>query len=194
LPNDDARKTYAELLDRLIGSRCELSREVWRDKFVPSVLAICEAVAAQEIREPWATEFLEWMQSEPAEAAGTPSKIANLFRYPTADPKVSVKLGSIHSVKGETHTATLVLDSFHMTHHLKKLIPWLAGKRPKAGEDNTGEEAALIERLKLHYVAMTRPSHLLCLAMRSDALKPKDRVAIQARNWRIIDCVSPATK
>jgi DNA helicase-2/ATP-dependent DNA helicase PcrA len=83
-----------------------------------------------------------------------------------------------------------VLESFNKAHHLKKLVPWLVGKRPKAGADNAGEEAALIERLKLHYVAMTRPSHLLCLAMRSDALSEKDRKAIQARNWRIIDCVA----
>lgn len=27
-------------------------------------------------------------------------------------PLVRLRLGSIHSVKGETHTATLVLDSF----------------------------------------------------------------------------------
>lgn len=120
-----------------------------------------------------------------------PGKSANLFRYPHDDPKISIRLGSIHSVKGETHTATLVLESFHQTHHLKKLLPWLAGKRPKARADNTGEGAAMVERLKLHYVAMTRPSHLLCLAMRSDALTAKEREAIQARNWRIIECVKP---
>lgn len=193
LPDDESRKLYAELLDRLIGSRCEPSKEAWTANLIPSVLAIGEAIADRKIRDPWATEFLGWAEGEAAEVGrSTPGTSENLFRYPPGDPEVSVRLNSIHSVKGETHTATLVLESFHQTHHLKKLIPWFAGKRPKAGADNTGEDSALIERLKLHYVAMTRPSHLLCLAMRSDALKPKEREAILARNWRIIECVAPA--
>ena len=192
LPDNNSRKLYAELLDRLIGSRCEFSKEVWTVNLMPAVLAIGESIAGREIREPWATEFLGWAEGEADEGEGTtPRKTANLFRYPYDHPKVSIRLGSIHSVKGETHTATLVLESFHQTHHLKKLIPWLTGKRPKAETDNTGEDAALVERLKLHYVAMTRPSHLLCLAMRSDAFTTKEREAIQARNWRIIECVAP---
>ncbi|CAH2786543.1 MAG: Conjugative transfer ATP-dependent DNA helicase [uncultured Paraburkholderia sp.] len=93
-------------------------------------------------------------------------------------------------MKGETHTATLVLESYQKAHHLKKLLPWLLGKKPKAGSDNSGEDAALIERLKLHYVAMTRPSHLLCLAMRKDTFKPTELDLIRARNWRVIECVA----
>jgi hypothetical protein len=101
---------------------------------------------------------------------------------------VSIRLGSIHSVKGETHTATLVLESFNKTHHLKKLLPWLLGTRPKPGFDNTGESDSLRERLKLHYVAMTRPSHLLCLAMHKDALGPVHRNQMEKKNWVIIEC------
>lgn len=193
LPDDENRKLYAELLDLLIAARCEPSKDAWTASIIPDVLAIGEAIADRKIREPWATEYLRWAEAETAEAEGdTPRTSENLFRYPANAPEVSVRLGSIHSVKGETHTATLVLESFHQTHHLKKLIPWLAGTRPRPGADNTGEDSALIDRLKLHYVAMTRPSHLLCLAMRSDALKTKEREAILARNWRIIECVAPA--
>jgi len=193
LPDADSHKLYSKVLDRLISSRCEPSKKSWTANLMPAALAIGEAIAGREIREPWATEFLGWTGGYVVgEEGGTPRKTANLFCYPHDDPKVSIRLGSIHSVKGETHTATLVLESFHQTHHLKKLVPWLAGKRPKPGADNTGENAASVERLKLHYVAMTRPSHLLCLAMRGDALTTKERGAIQARNWRIIECVAPA--
>jgi DNA helicase-2/ATP-dependent DNA helicase PcrA len=92
--------------------------------------------------------------------------------------------------KGETHTATLLLESFHKTHHLKKLLPWLLGRKPRAGFGNSGEEAAVVERLKLHYVGMTRPSHLLCLAMRKDALTAAQMGEMGARNWRIVDCAA----
>lgn len=195
LSDDGARKDYAKLLDHLIRSRCEVSKETWTVNIVPLVLAIGEALTGHKLEEPWVAEFLAFAESEIAsKGEGTSRRTANLFRYPHNDPKVSIRLGSIHSVKGETHTATLVLESFRQTHQLKKLIPWLTGKRPKSGADNTGEENAQIERLKLHYVAMTRPSHLLCLALRSDALTAKDREALQARNWRIVECMAPATR
>ncbi len=192
LPDDSARKRYGDLLDRLISSRCELSKEVWTVHFMPEVLAIGEAVAGCEIKEPWATEFLGWADGEvPLEERGARKNATNLFRYPHNEPKVSIRLGSIHSVKGETHTATLVLESYNRTHHLKKLIPWLVGKRPKPGLDNMEEDEALKERLKLHYVAMTRPSHLLCLAMRKDAFTAATLKQMRERNWLIIECVAP---
>ncbi|WP_147400426.1 hypothetical protein [Acidovorax cavernicola] len=54
---------------------------------------------------------------------------------------------------------------------------------------NDSEESSMQERLRLHYVAMTRPSHLLCLAMRSDAVDTKSRDALSARGWHLIDRV-----
>jgi DNA helicase-2/ATP-dependent DNA helicase PcrA len=93
----------------------------------------------------------------------------------------------VHSVKGETHTATLVLDSFFHKHHLDQLRPWLLGKKPLAGKTTINEKVRLSGRLKLHYVAMTRPSHLLCLAMRKDAFAAGE-IDKMATSWKIIEC------
>ena len=38
---------------------------------------------------------------------------------------------------------------------------------------------------RLHYVAMSRPSHLLCLAMREDALTGVEIGRIIERGWRV---------
>lgn len=192
LPDDNARKRYGELLNRLISSRCELSKEAWTVHLMPDVLAIGEAIMGRKVRGPWMTKFFGWAGGEATLEEGDARKNAtNLFCYPHNEPKVSIRLGSIHSVKGETHTATLVLESYNKTHHLKKLIPWLIGKRPKPGSDNTAEDGALRERLKLHYVAMTRPSHLLCLAMHKDAFKDAELDQMRKRNWLIVECVAP---
>jgi hypothetical protein len=43
-------------------------------------------------------------------------------------------------------------------------------------------------RLKLHYVAMTRPTHLLCLAMRKDAFVDEELSVLANSGWKIIDC------
>ena len=40
--------------------------------------------------------------------------------------------------------------------------------------DNSAEDIALIERLKVHYVAITRPFHLPCLPMRKDVFTPAE--------------------
>jgi hypothetical protein len=93
-------------------------------------------------------------------------------------PKVGIRVGSIHGAKGETHTATLVLETFYRTHNLKALLPWLLGKK----KGSKPEQAA---RLRQHYVAMTRPTHLLCLAMREDGLHPQQITDLKAIGWQV---------
>jgi len=83
---------------------------------------------------------------------------------------VHIRVGSIHSVKGETHTATLVLETFWYDHHLENTVPWLTGS--KSGAESAGTRQST--RLKLHYVAMTRPTHLLCLAMKRSTFENGD--------------------
>jgi DNA helicase-2/ATP-dependent DNA helicase PcrA len=54
------------------------------------------------------------------------------------------------------------METFWYGHSLEALLPWLSG-------DESGGTAAVQRqqlRLKIHYVAMTRPTHLLCLAMK----------------------------
>lgn len=117
--------------------------------------------------------------------------------YPTDAPQIRIKLGSIHSVKGETHTATLVLDSFFHKHHLSELKPWLLGKKSGGSTIRKGktvwEGPRILGRLKLHYVAMTRPTHLLCLAMRWDAFDEGELDILTERGWTIIDCRGTAS-
>jgi hypothetical protein len=123
------------------------------------------------------------------ENEGAPRRTDNLFSYPHDEPKVHVRLGSIHSVKGETHTATLVLESFYYSHHLSELKPWLLGTRSGGiKKGTTFEGARLLGRLRLHYVGMTRPSHLLCIAMRKDALREEDIATLVGRGWQIVYC------
>lgn len=90
--------------------------------------------------------------------------------------KVNIRLGSIHSIKGETHTATLILDTYNKSHHLKMIFPWVKGTPKKTVSDSDEK------RLKLHYVAMTRPSHLLCLAIKKSTLEKDGTI-----NQRVID-------
>ena len=146
-----------------------------------------------------AVAFLAWPEGGPAlpPGAAAMARTDNLFAYPEDAPQVRIRLGSIHSVKGETHTATLVLDSFYFAHHLKELKPWLLGAKAGGSRLNgrgnvVTEGSRVLGRLRLHYVAMTRPTHLLCLAMRKDAFAPGELDILARRGWMVIDCCAPA--
>lgn len=130
-----------------------------------------------------ADAFLNW--EEDNGDSGKKSGTTNLFTHPGEDPLVKIKVGSIHSVKGETHLATLVLDTHFNGSHFKRIKPWLLGSKSGLA----AHKVELRKSLKQHYVAMTRPSHLLCLAMRSDLLTNDEILQLQARSWTVGDVV-----
>ena len=179
---DEGRTIYINLVCNLAVERTELVEREWDDKWRPVVKRIIEDIVGAQVTGNRVDDFLNWGEPEGVEGrkAG-PKRSDNFFRYPQENPSVAIRVGSIHSVKGETHTATLVFETFYRTHHLKAVKPWLLGK--KAG--GSGEDTPLQSRLKLHYVAMTRPTHLLCLAMRDDAISDKELTQLKARRWRV---------
>jgi hypothetical protein len=175
-------RNYLEIVSTLAASAGAVPLD-WSNTWAPRIEVVARVLstttAAATPDE--ATAFLS--HQAPA-GSGTPPSAArrdNVFRYPSLSPKVEVRVGSIHSVKGETHTATLVLDTFYRKHHLEMLKPWLIGG--KAG--GMSETVAIQTRLRQHYVAMTRPSHLLCFAMREDSLEYGDIEALKGHGWRV---------
>src|SRR6185437_13240178 len=100
-------------------------------------------------------------------------------------------MGSIHAVKGETHFATLVLETHNHKHSLKSLIPWLledaSGPNDARGKPVGPQQS---KRLRLYYVALTRSTHIICLAIPKTALgeasERDHRIAhLTARGWSI---------
>jgi hypothetical protein len=186
---------YAWLVEHVIAVRGALREADWQADVLPRVRAIVATLSNTHDLTPEAGHFLTW-PANPAvhnhENVSKESRV-NVFAYPPDEPKVHVRLGSIHSVKGETHTATLVLESFFHKHHLSELKPWLLGEREGGSRQNArgstvSEGARMLGRLKLHYVAMTRPTHLLCLAMRKSAFTGQELEHLTRRGWEIVDC------
>lgn len=177
----EEKELYLDLVRTLCVDRAPLTRSVWEEDWRDAVAQIAAVISGAELGAE-AQEFLAWDDaSDPVENGGKRGRSDNIFRYPADHPVVEVRIGSIHSVKGETHTATLVLDTFYRSHHLKMLKAWLIGEKSGGG----GESPSLQSRLRLHYVAMSRPSDLLCLAMRGDALTEVDIEKIIGNGWRV---------
>ncbi len=195
LDESSALEDYLTLVNLVVETKGVLEASVWKAKALPLVHSVLAELSGGKELLGEAEAFLEWPSSVVAkDGESTPSsRPDNFFGYPQDAPKVQIRLGSIHSVKGETHTATLVLDSFYHDHHLSALKPWLLGVR--AGGSSKGNKGRIVmegarmrDRLKLHYVAMTRPSHLLCLAMRKDAFVADELEVLKARGWQVVDC------
>jgi hypothetical protein len=191
-----AYRPYLELVDKALIAMGDFTKAQWVDEILPRIQVVAGQLTGVTKFSDDVHSFLDWDEPTPfqdRDAGDMPQRLDNLFRYPADSPRVNVRLGSIHSVKGETHTATLVLDSYFHKHHLGELKPWLLGarsgglKQKKKGKPEY-EGVRMLGRLKLHYVAMTRPTHLLCVAMRQDAFDGGELKVLETRGWRIVDC------
>jgi DNA helicase II / ATP-dependent DNA helicase PcrA len=101
----------------------------------------------------------------------------NLFRHDVQERQIIVEVNTIHAVKGQNHQATLLLETYFYQHDLENLLPYLAGDRLKA----PGKR--LESRLPLAYVAMTRPTHLLCLAICRDHVTSTSQQKLVNFGW-----------
>lgn len=198
LGDSDARASYLALQEIVLTHQGDIASAIWAVEALAHIQAVVRQLSGVAALEGDVVTFLAAPLPH-AIAAGEAAIVArtdNLFAYPPDAPQVRVRLGSIHSVKGETHTATLVLDSFFHNHHLSELKPWLLGTKSGGSSTNRRgrqvfEGPRILGRLKLHYVAMTRPTHLLCLAMRKDAFGEGELDTLASRGWTIIDCCTP---
>ena len=90
----------------------------------------------------------------------------NIYTYPE-DARVKVEVSNIHQVKGETHTATLYMETWYQGNfESESIAPQMLGapyEQPKKKKDTYTKET-----LKMAYVGMSRPRYLLCMAVHKD--------------------------
>lgn len=108
------------------------------------------------------------------------SKVNNYFYQDSVTGRsVYLEFGSIHSVKGRTHLATMVLETFSSAHNIKSILNYLCGKPPKKTTKSN------IGRLKCQYVAMSRATALLCLAIPKEFVDADTQKLLADNGWTI---------
>ena len=122
--------------------------------------------------------YIQWHQDD---GLALGSEKVNTSCYYKGDSLVKVNFGSIHSVKGMTHLATLVVETFRKTNNIKKILSWLSDATKKSPTPNESS------RMKCLYVAMTRPMGLICLAIPKAFFKSKELQSLQRMGWNIKD-------
>ncbi len=139
------------------------------------------AVLAPLVRQPWRSAALDFIRSVPElPEAPEPTVASNLFECTTETGIIRIGLDTIHAVKGQTHDATLLLETYNRKHDLTALLPWLTGRPPRKGPVDLDQQ-----RLKLAYVAMTRPKALLCLAMRRSHITEQQQQELSSAGWTV---------
>lgn len=86
----------------------------------------------------------------------------------TGDTGIKVKLGTIHSVKGETHVATLVFDTFYEKFNSLMLPEPFSGELHGIKVNKPDKDKLKKRTAKMLYVAFSRPTHLLCFAIQKE--------------------------
>jgi len=77
---------------------------------------------------------------------------------------LQVEVGTIHSVKGETHIATLYLEtSYHGKHESERILEQMKGVAYSPSKKK--KDTYMKETLKMAYVGMSRPRYMLCFAI-----------------------------
>jgi ATP-dependent exoDNAse (exonuclease V) beta subunit len=81
------------------------------------------------------------------------------------------------------------METFYKKHDLGFLLPWILRDECGSGPSTAKEER---ERMRLVYTAVTRPSHLLCLAMRREAItqdgaEAETRLRLEKLGWTLKD-------
>lgn len=105
-----------------------------------------------------------------------------LCQIKRVDRLVEVEIGTVASMKGETHLATLVLESLgHPSRRfdLAEALPVLAGL--KARDPKMSE--SIRSQFRNLYVGMSRPTSFLCLAVNETRVSADCVKALQQHGW-----------
>lgn len=172
---------YQGLLNDVLLRRADINEESW-SSLKTELGEIFNHVFPEQLDFAASSAFLKWQPSTPTQINDQQERTKlNIYVAKKNGREVDIHLDSIHGVKGQTHLATLVLDTFNRTHFFKQILNPLIGKTINSTDAT---------RLRLAYVAMTRPTHLLCLAIPDSSLGSKNNadknmLLLQDMGWAI---------
>ncbi|WP_138751395.1 UvrD-helicase domain-containing protein [Paenibacillus sinopodophylli] len=98
---------------------------------------------------------------------------------------VLIHLNTIHSVKGETHLATLLLESNINRDEYSDLfdiMPFLIGKY----DEKLAQDIKIKDSLKLAYVALSRPTYFAGIAIKEEHISQEEIIAAKSHGWKVL--------
>ncbi len=127
-------------------------------------------------------DFLNEKSSSPEERKVDQGE-ENIFK---AQNDIEIKVGTVHSVKGSTHMATLYMESFYGNG--KKQHEFARLESQFRGEKLNTDAVQIVESAKMVYVGFSRPTHLLCFAVNENRCDGDTQQLLEDDGWEIIKC------
>lgn len=94
---------------------------------------------------------------------------------------IRINLATVHSVKGQTHSATLYLESAYQgKHESERLFSQFLGQQFNSTKVRDKESS------KMLYVGLSRPTHFLAIAIHEDHYQEKLTQLANNDNWTIV--------
>ncbi|UBM09989.1 UvrD-helicase domain-containing protein [Cupriavidus metallidurans] len=127
-------------------------------------------------------QFVRMSVFEEPEAPSVGEAMGSVCSIEHCDRRVDVQIGSLASMKGETHLATLVLESYGWPgkrFDIKEALPvisQLSVRDPKLKESHLSQYRNL-------YVGMSRPTSFLCLAANAERVSDECKAALASLGW-----------
>lgn len=108
------------------------------------------------------------------------------------DEVLKIEVATIHSVKGQTHAATMFMETSYYDYEINKIKnkkPFFKEKHGfivgKKKTDGTESDVRAKETIKMIYVGFSRPTHLLCYAVMEANLETEDIDKFRKAGWEI---------
>lgn len=136
-------------------------------------------------RTPEVDGYVAW--EDEATALKTTTSGSHVFVHRKDHMTVAIEVATIHAVKGETHDATLVLETMFHEHDVQLAVPVLLGKPAPL------TKARLVGHMKRLFVASTRPKELLCVALHRTHATERQLGALRDLGWSIAPLLTAAT-
>lgn len=189
-------KTFREIIHLMLDVNCKLDETFWG--------SICEALTLLLGLENFTDGLTKYMafveEVETDEGESEYFTQEGFYLVSLQDNKIKhsdgfqIDLSTIHGVKGETHDATLIVETKNHTFDLEAMLLYLTGELPsdehpniKLPDEPHWRRAFKPNKIFMRqlYVAMSRPKHLLCFAMHADRVSDDNKKALQEKGWNI---------
>lgn len=189
--NEDCAKDFSSKIIGALTAKSDVTEHEWNVITSITARVITFLLGVEEISSSF--EFLVWESEDdtsPSNDTGVVDR-TNIYRHELLPSKQTLdfKLGTIHSVKGQTHTATLLLDSTNRGPILGQLKPYFLGL--KSTSEATDQQKSWLNTL---YVGLTRPTHLICVAIpeshkgvgtRTATWTEEELLVLKSNGWKV---------